>query len=79
MRTMSKRKKVSAVSKAAELIGSLGGKARAKNLSDEEKRTIARQGAAARWKGKKRVKRVSPERGASRGGLLGTRGKTRAG
>jgi hypothetical protein len=34
---------------AAKLLGSLGGKQRAKNLSPKQRREIAKQGALARW------------------------------
>jgi hypothetical protein len=40
----------SAVSAAAQL-GKLGGAARARNLTAEQRKEIARKGAAARWKG----------------------------
>jgi hypothetical protein len=54
MRTMPRRTNITPASKAAKLIGSLGGKARAKNLSAAKRAEIARSGAAARWKGKKK-------------------------
>lgn len=39
------------LSSAAAQLGSKGGKARAKSLSDERKAEIARKAAKARWKG----------------------------
>lgn len=38
-----------AISDAARAFGSLGGKARAKKLSTEAKRAIAKKAARARW------------------------------
>ena len=39
------------VKSAAAELGSLGGKARAKKLSPEDRSAIARKAAATRWKG----------------------------
>ena len=36
--------------KAAPALGKMGGKARAANLSEEERKAIAKKAAAARWK-----------------------------
>lgn len=38
----------------AQLLGSAGGKQRAKNLTEKQLRSIAKKGAKARW-GKKKV------------------------
>jgi len=39
-----------AISRAARAFGSLGGRARAKKLSAEERRAIAKRAAEARWR-----------------------------
>jgi hypothetical protein len=38
------------LSAAAATLGAAGGKSRAKSLSSKERSSIAKQGAAARWK-----------------------------
>jgi len=43
---------------AAQLLGSLGGKARAAKSSPEKLAAVARMGAAARWKDHVKTKRV---------------------
>ena len=53
---MPRRQTASPASKAAKLIGSLGGKARARNLTPAQREAIAKMGAAALWK-KKRAAR----------------------
>jgi hypothetical protein len=42
--------KPSEMSKLAKLLGSRGGKARAKNLTPERRQEIAKKAIAARWK-----------------------------
>lgn len=42
--------------RAASLLGKLGGKARAKALTPERRREIARNAARARWKNRKMEK-----------------------
>lgn len=53
-----KKDKHSELSDAAKKLGEKGGKkggpARARKLSPEERKRIAKLGAAARWKGKKK-------------------------
>jgi hypothetical protein len=54
--TLRAMEKKSPVSEAAAAMGRIGGPARAKALSPERRKEIARKGAAARW-GKKRGKK----------------------
>jgi len=58
---VAKGSKSNAVKNAAKLMGSRGGKARAKVLSPEERRAIAKKAIAARWSGaKKSNKKPTP-------------------
>lgn len=47
---MATRKPTGDVLEAIRELGRQGGKKRAKNLSDERRKEIAKQAAAARWK-----------------------------
>jgi hypothetical protein len=46
---------------AAVTLGSLGGKARAKKLSPERRREIARKAIEARWARRKSTKKQGPQ------------------
>lgn len=58
-RTILSGMKSSEASKIARLLGSLGGKARAKKLTAEQRQDIARKAVQARW-AKKKGKGASP-------------------
>lgn len=53
-------------SEAAAVLGRVGGKARAKVLTQEQRSAIARKGAKTRW-GAKRKKRAKKELDAKQG------------
>jgi hypothetical protein len=50
---VARKKLTQAVERALQELGRLGGQTRAKNLSAEQRRAIAKKAAEARWKGRR--------------------------